>query len=154
MRNRLLLIVAAPLAAVTMVSGCSSSEQAPKSTQGKIIQLVPIPGGDLHQITLAQVAITSLGIQTQPLQQGKVRLQAGGAVNEKNIPFGAVIYDPSGSAWTYTTTGPRSFVRSPITIDRIDGDTALLKAGPAAGTPVVTVGAPELLGAEYGVGEE
>jgi len=35
-----------------------------------------------------------------------------------------------------------------------DGDEVLLRSGPPPGTPVVTVGAPELLGAEYGVGEE
>ena len=36
-------------------------------------------------------------------------------------------------------------------MDRVDGDTAYLLAGPAAGTKVVTVGVPELFGAEYGV---
>jgi hypothetical protein len=37
---------------------------------------------------------------------------------------------------------------------RIDGDRAILSDGPAPGTEVVTVGAAELLGTEYEVGEE
>ena len=44
--------------------------------------------------------------------------------------------------------------RAPITVDRVDGETAYLVKGPAVGTAVVTVGAPELYGAEYGVGGE
>ena len=40
------------------------------------------------------------------------------------------------------------FVREAIGVERIDGDTAYLSEGPAAGTEVVTVGAAELFGAE------
>jgi hypothetical protein len=39
-------------------------------------------------------------------------------------------------------------------VDRVDGGTAYLRAGPAVGTMVVTVGVPELYGAEFGVGGE
>ena len=70
------------------------------------------------------------------------------------IPLAAVIYDPKGRPWTYTIAGPRTYVRKAIVIDRISGDTVLLRSGPPVGTPVVIVGASELLGAEYGVGEE
>jgi hypothetical protein len=44
-----------------------------------------------------------------------------------------------------------TFVPQEVVIARIDGDTAILTSGPAPGTEVVTVGAAELLGAEYGV---
>jgi hypothetical protein len=47
-----------------------------------------------------------------------------------------------------------SYVRRSIAIDHVEGDRAVLRDGPAPGTSVVTVGAPELLGIEYGVGEE
>ena len=46
------------------------------------------------------------------------------------------------------------YVRAPIDVIRIDGDRALLSDGPPLGTEVVTVGAAELLGTEYEVGEE
>ena len=69
-------------------------------------------------------------------------------------PYAAVLYDPSGETWVYTSPGRLAFVRAPIRIDRIVGDRAFLSSGPPAGTDVVTVGAPELLGVEYEVGEE
>jgi hypothetical protein len=45
-------------------------------------------------------------------------------------------------------------VRAPITVDHIESGVAFLTAGPATGTAVVTVGGPEVYGAEIGVGEE
>jgi hypothetical protein len=66
-----------------------------------------------------------------------------------------VVYDHDGSTWTYVNTAARTYERKPITVTDIDGQVALLSAGPAAGTPVVTVGAAELLGTEYNIsGEE
>jgi hypothetical protein len=51
----------------------------------------------------------------------------------------------------YTNPEPLVFLRSPITIDYIDGDLAVLSEGPAVGTAVVTLGAAELFGTETGV---
>ena len=45
---------------------------------------------------------------------------------------------------------PLVFERADITVDRIDGERAILAKGPAPGTAVVTVGATELWGVEYG----
>jgi hypothetical protein len=65
------------------------------------------------------------------------------------------VYDSDGSTWTYATAAPRTYLREPIVVERIDGDAAILTRGPAVGTAVVVVGAPELLGAEYQIsGEE
>jgi hypothetical protein len=65
-----------------------------------------------------------------------------------------LIYDPQGRAWTYAQVGPLTFVRRAVVVDHVTGEAVYLRAGPRAGTRIVTVGAPELLGAEYGVGEE
>jgi hypothetical protein len=66
-----------------------------------------------------------------------------------------VVYDTDGSTWTYVNTAARTYERKPITVTEIDGAAALLSDGPAAGTPVVTVGGAELLGTEYNIsGEE
>ena len=63
-----------------------------------------------------------------------------------------MLYDPDGDTWTYTSPKPLVFVRAPIDVDRIDGDTALLSERSAGRAPtVVTVGAAELLGTEYEV---
>jgi hypothetical protein len=70
------------------------------------------------------------------------------------IPYAAVLYDPDGRTWTYTSPEQLVFVRKDISVDRIDGDSAILTAGPSPGTAVVTVGADELWGVEYGGIEE
>jgi len=71
------------------------------------------------------------------------------------VPYAAVVYDSDGSTWAYIEAAPRTYVRRAIVVDSIVGGTAYLRSGPPVGTPVVVVGAPELLGAEYQIaGEE
>ena len=70
------------------------------------------------------------------------------------IPLSAVVYDPQGSSWAYTNPAHLTFQRVPVAIDHITAGIAYFTTGPPAGTALVTVGAPELLGAEYGVGGE
>ena len=69
-----------------------------------------------------------------------------------SIPYGAVVWDADGGTWAYTAPEPLVFLRAEITLDRIDGDQALLLDGPDPGTEVVIVGAAELWGTEHGVG--
>jgi hypothetical protein len=64
-----------------------------------------------------------------------------------------VIYDLYGGTWLYTSPDVLTFVRTPIVVDSIDGDVAVLAEGPAIGTPVATVGVAELYGADTGIGK-
>jgi len=164
-----LLIVALALA------GCGNGQ----GTSGYVApdKVQPIPGTNLNRVTLTEPAMQDLGIQTTPVRTARsvtpkpkpaptatstpatkptptARPTTVTAVSLTVIPVTAVIYDPRGNSWTYTIVGPRAFARQAIVIDHIVGDEAFLRSGPPVGTPVVTVGAPELLGAEYGVGKE
>jgi hypothetical protein len=85
-----------------------------------------------------------------PGQRVRVEVALNGAGTRKVVPHAAVVYDAKGKTWVYVNTDPLVFVRQPITIDYIQGDLAVLSDGPAAGTAVVTVGAAELLGTEFG----
>jgi hypothetical protein len=67
------------------------------------------------------------------------------------IPYAAVVYGLEGETWVYTNPEPLVYIREPIAIDYIQGDTVVLSEGPASGTPVVVIGAAELFGAETGV---
>jgi hypothetical protein len=79
----------------------------------------------------------------------RVELQlAGGAQKRKVVPYGAVYYDGQGVAWVYVNTEPLTYERQRISVERIEGDLAVLSDGPAVGTPVVTIGAPMLHGVE------
>jgi hypothetical protein len=70
------------------------------------------------------------------------------------VPVPALVYDPEGSSWVYTNPAPLTYIRAAVVVDHVEGDNAILRTGPPLGTAVVSVGAQELLGAEYGVGEE
>jgi hypothetical protein len=140
-------VLAARLGAVlaTAVASAGCSHQADGSPPPPPAVLDPAPGAVLPTVTLSQPAFEAVRVQTTPVQPG-----AGGVA----IPAMAVIYSPDGAAWTYVAVGPRSYLRHTIVIDHISGAEAFLSSGPAAGTPVVMIGAPELLGVEYGVGQE
>jgi hypothetical protein len=97
----------------------------------------------LKQLTLSQKAAERLGVETA---------EVAGSGSALTVPYAAVIYDAQGATWSYVNTGPLVYLREEIKVERINGDTAILSAGPAAGTPVVTIGAAELYGAEIGVG--
>ncbi|MCI0583356.1 MAG: hypothetical protein L0227_10810, partial [Chloroflexi bacterium] len=97
----------------------------------------------LKQLTLSEKAAQRLGVETVPV---------AGSGSALTIPYAAVIYDSEGATWSYVNTAPLVYLREEITVDRIDGETAMLSAGPAAGTQVVTTGSAELYGAEIGVG--
>jgi multidrug efflux pump subunit AcrA (membrane-fusion protein) len=77
---------------------------------------------------------------------------AGSGKQRLTVPYSAVIYDPRGDAWVYTSPEPLVYVRHRIKVDYIEGDLAVLADGPSPGTAVVTAGAAQLFGAEYKVG--
>jgi hypothetical protein len=82
-------------------------------------------------------------------QRMRVELQlAGDQGKQKVVPYGAVYYDAKGAPWVYVNTAAFTFERQRIGVDRIQGDVAVLTEGPPVGTPVVTVGAALLYGAE------
>jgi hypothetical protein len=99
-------------------------------------------------VSLAPLSAERLGVAT-----AAVTADPGGSPDVR-IPLTALVYDPQGLAWTYVAVGPNAYKRAAVKVDHIYGDYVLLADGPRAGAPVVTVGAPELLGVEYGVGEE
>jgi hypothetical protein len=136
--------VAALTACAALLSGCGPNSSAAVAPVRPAV-LHDIPGSTLHRVVLNPLAVQRLGVATTPVTA---------AGRRTSVPFTALIYDPQGMPWVYVVPAPRTYQRVAVTVDRIDGDTVTLDAGPAAGTPVVDVGTPELLGAEYGVGEE
>lgn len=78
---------------------------------------------------------------------------APATTSRRVVPFAAVLYQPSGEASLYVNTAPLLYERQSVTVDYVIGDLAVLSSGPPPGTAVVIVGAPELSGIEFGVGE-
>jgi hypothetical protein len=143
------LAVCLVLAGVAL-SGCSSAARATSAEQGPPSRLVHIPGSERSSVILTADAAERVQITTEAIAAAPAAKQPT-APQASVIPLAAVLYDKNGRTWTYTEQRPLTFVPVEVVISHVDGVTATLSSGPAIGTPVVTVGGAELLGAEYGV---
>jgi multidrug efflux pump subunit AcrA (membrane-fusion protein) len=142
--SRTMIVVSILVMAALQLSACSdTSPEAAADDAPATIE--PIKGTDLSSVKLSQQAAKRLGIET-----AAVSSRGPNGV----IPYDSVLYDAGGATFTYTSPERLVFVRAPITVARIDGDKAILSAGPKAGTEVVTVGLQELYGTEYEVEED
>ncbi len=70
-----------------------------------------------------------------------------------SVPWAAVLFDIHGGAWVYQKTGPQTFERKRVEPRRVAGGLAQLGRGISQGTEVVTSGAAELFGIEFGPGK-
>jgi hypothetical protein len=116
---------------------------------------IDTPGNDgPAKVTLTEDAMRRIDLHTAAVRHERVSV-GGRTAASLVVPYTAVIYYGDGTSWAYAEIAPRVFVREPITVAAVQGDSAVLSKGPADGTAVVTVGAPLLLGAEAQIaGEE
>jgi len=89
----------------------------------------------------------------RPGQRVGVVLARRGETEALVVPWAAVLHDIHGGQWVYEKTQPQTYVRRRVLVARLSGSDAVLAAGPKPGTPVVTDGAAELFGTEFGVGK-
>ena len=126
-----------------LLAGCGGQGGDESAATPAVVEQVK--GTELNRITLTPEAAKRLDVRTEAARSNGKRTV---------IPYAAVLYDPDGKTWTYTSPQHLVFVRKDVSVDRIDGDSATLTAGPPAGTAVVILGADELWGVEYGGIEE
>jgi len=68
------------------------------------------------------------------------------------VPWSSVLHDIHGGEWVYENTAPQTFVRRRVQVERVAGADAVLASGPGPGAEIVTDGAAELFGTEFGAG--
>jgi len=139
----LALLSAAPIG-WSVVEAAGPTEASAAASSNRPARVEAISGSNTKKIMLTPKAAQRLDVQT-----GKVRQDAAA---RKIVPYAAVVYDKDGGTWVYTNPEPLTFIRQQIYIVEIKGDDAVLKGGPDVGTLVATTGAPQLYGAEKGVG--
>jgi hypothetical protein len=137
--RRLALLVLLPVALA--VSGCGGSSGDDESGTPAIVEHVK--GSNIERVRLTAEAARRIGVRTAVVQRA-------GTGNDLVIPYGALLYDPDGNTWAYTSPKPLVFQRQNVKVARIEGSTVLLVKGPSPGTRVVTEGATEIWGVEYG----
>jgi hypothetical protein len=153
-RNARMVALVLLLVAGLQIAACGRGPAAPAKTTKNEPAKVERAAGGPSRLTLTARAAERLDIKTEPAREAQVapRGGAGAAVPRRVIPYAALVYDLDGSTWTYTSPSPLTFVRHQVKVDYIAGELAVLSEGPPVGTPVVTYGAAELFGTEFGVG--
>jgi hypothetical protein len=133
----LLLAVALPLSACNEIEEESSVGYEPA-------KLASVKGDDdVQRVTFTAEGARRVDLQTAPVKRsGKQKL----------VPYEALIYDAAGKTYVYTSPERLTFLREPVSVDRVEGNRVFLTVGPRAGTRVVTVGATEVYGTEFEVG--
>jgi multidrug efflux pump subunit AcrA (membrane-fusion protein) len=143
--NRWIVVVLLIIAGLQLAA-CNTETLEAAPEKASVVE--PIEGTELNRVILSERAAQRLDIQTDSVREEQVD-----GTPRLVIPYGALIYDLNGDTWIYISPEPLTFVREPITVDHIDGDMVVLADGPATGTEVVTVGVPELYGADTGIGK-
>jgi hypothetical protein len=128
----------------------------PLATRGELkkklmAKISKLPPSADRKRTMSTIYYVVDGQNNKLKAKDRVRVELplkGNNTKRKVVPYSSVYYDGQGTPWVYTIVGPLTFERKRIDVERIIGDEAYLKAGPSVGTPVVSVGASLLYGAE------
>jgi hypothetical protein len=104
-----------------------------------------VKGSNAERVRLTAEAARRIGVRTAVVRR---------AGSDLVIPYAALLYDPDGNTWAYVNSKPLVFQRQNVKVASIDGNTVLLSKGPSVGAKVVTEGATEIWGVEYGGIEE
>jgi hypothetical protein len=141
-RSARLLATGLVVAAGLTVSACKEVET--ETSEGyEPAKLEAVKGNkDVKLVTFTEEGAKRTGLQTD-----NVRLEGG----RKVVPYAALIYDTEGKTFVYTSPKRLTYLRAPVTVKRVAGKDVIVSDGPAAGTPVVTVGTAEVYGTELEV---
>ncbi len=85
-----------------------------------------------------------------PGQRVTANLTLKGNPEQRVVPWAAVIHDIYGSQWVYEQLAAGKFVRRRVEVGWVRDGWGTLVRGPAVGTKLVTAGAAELAGTEFG----
>lgn len=86
----------------------------------------------------------------RPGERVGVILPLKGETTSLVVPRAALERDIHGGVWVYEKVADHSYSRRRVQVDRVVGDLAVLASGPAVGAKVVTDGAAEIFGTEFG----
>ncbi len=97
-------------------------------------------------------------LQLRPGQRIGVDLTLTSVSEALIIPTSALLYDIYGGTWVYVqqsiaADGHTKYARNRVLLEWVDGQEAIVSQGPAIGELVVTDGAAELFGTEFGAGK-
>lgn len=89
----------------------------------------------------------------RPGQRVLVELPLRGEEESLVVPPASILHDIHGGTWVYESIAPHTFVRRRVDLRQVVEAGAVLARGPAPGARIVTAGAAELFGTEFGAGK-
>jgi hypothetical protein len=135
---------------VSFASAGCGAEPSALPVQVSPYKIQKIAGTDLAYLRLEPKAVERAEMRTEPV----LAMTSGGATTSSaSIPYAALMFAPDGGTFVYTNPDGSTFLRHSVAVERYDGTRVWVTNGPPAGTRVVTDGAAELWGVEFGVGK-
>jgi hypothetical protein len=83
-------------------------------------------------------------------QRVEVLLPAAGSAGGIMVPHSAILRDMYGGEWVYARTAPHAYERRRVEVSAAQSSGVLVRRGLAPGDQIVTAGAAELFGTEFG----
>jgi hypothetical protein len=143
--RRLPVAAAVCAALLSSLPACAQSTAQAESVSEAPAKVEKNATTGIARITLSERAIDRLELLTDTVKPAP----AGGVL----LPYAALLYDAQGKTWVYANPEPRVFERQAVTVSKVEAGVVTASVGPAVGTPVVTVAAAELFGAEFVTGK-
>jgi membrane fusion protein, heavy metal efflux system len=112
----------------------------------------PLQGDPLAASVNLYYSLPGAGATLRPGERVLVELPLKTREKGLVVPEAAVLYDINGAAWVYEDMGGNAYARRRIQIARHAGDRVVVNRGIGEGAKVVTAGAAELFGTEFGAG--
>jgi RND family efflux transporter MFP subunit len=112
----------------------------------------PLQGDPLTASVNVYYSLPGAGATLRPGERVLVELPLKTTEKGLVVPEASVLYDIHGDTWVYEDLGGNAYARRRIQIARHAGDRAVVSRGISEGAKVVTAGAAELFGTEFGAG--
>jgi hypothetical protein len=97
-------------------------------------------------------AVSGGGLTLRPGERVLVELPLKSTEVGRVVPESALLYDIHGTTWVYEDLGDNVYLRRRVQIARHIADRVVVSRGIGEGAKVVTAGAAELFGTEFGAG--
>jgi RND family efflux transporter MFP subunit len=108
------------------------------------------PRADPATATADLMYVLPPGTEVRPGERVMVSLPLGPTEEALVVPWSSILYDIDGGTWVYVVPAPHVYSRRRVELRYTLGPRAVLARGPEPGTTVVSVGAAELFGTEFG----
>jgi hypothetical protein len=96
--------------------------------------------------------LPAAGLDLRPGERVMAEVALVGTQQGLVVPETSILYDIHGDAWVYEDLGSAAYARRRVQIARHAGNRAVIARGINEGAKIVTAGAAELFGTEFGAG--